>query len=49
MTDIQHQLLQMIARVAQALGPELGERMAFVGGATTGLLLTCLLYTSRCV
>ncbi|MEO9332649.1 hypothetical protein [Ectopseudomonas guguanensis] len=40
MTDIQHQLLQMIARVAQALGPELGERMAFVGGATTGLLLT---------
>lgn len=38
--NIQHELIQMIARVAQALGPELCERMAFVGGATTGLLLT---------
>lgn len=38
--NIQHELIQMIARVAQALGSELCEKMAFVGGATTGLLLT---------
>lgn len=32
--------LQMLEFVAIALGPELCERMAFVGGCTTGLLLT---------
>lgn len=30
----------MLRQVAQALGPELRERVAFVGGCTTGLLLT---------
>lgn len=34
------QLKAMISDVAQALGPELCSQMAFVGGATTGLLLT---------
>ncbi|GAB3373962.1 MULTISPECIES: nucleotidyl transferase AbiEii/AbiGii toxin family protein [Azotobacter] len=38
--NIQHELIQMISRVARALGPELCEKMAFVGGVTTGLLLT---------
>ncbi|TVP61269.1 MAG: hypothetical protein EA349_00465 [Halomonadaceae bacterium] len=30
----------MVAQVAEALGPDLREKMAFVGGCTTGLLLT---------
>lgn len=36
----QHILLQMIMRVAEALGPQLRTEMAFVGGVTTSLLLT---------
>ncbi|WP_319784457.1 hypothetical protein [Oceanisphaera sp. IT1-181] len=32
--------LKMLELVARALGPELCEQMAFVGGCTTGLLLT---------
>lgn len=36
---MKHYLL-MITRVAEALGPELLQEMAFVGGCTTGLLLT---------
>lgn len=35
-----HTLVQMTARVADALGPELCQEMAFVGGVTTGFLLT---------
>ena len=35
-----HTLVQMTARVADALGPELCQDMAFVGGVTTGFLLT---------
>lgn len=31
---------QMIRTVAEALGPDLCKQMAFVGGSTTGLLLT---------
>jgi len=31
---------EMIKTVAEALGPELCSKMAFVGGSTTGLLLT---------
>ena len=30
----------MLRRVAEALGEELREQVAFVGGCTTGLLLT---------
>lgn len=30
----------MIAKVATAMGPELLDKVAFVGGCTTGLLLT---------
>lgn len=33
-------LKEMICKVAHALGPELCEDMTFVGGCTTGLLLT---------
>jgi predicted nucleotidyltransferase len=36
----QHILAQMIVQVADALGESLCEQMAFVGGVTTGLLLT---------
>ncbi|MGO2090191.1 MAG: hypothetical protein ACTH2P_11335 [Oceanisphaera sp.] len=32
--------LKMLELVAEALGPDLCEKMAFVGGCTTGLLLT---------
>lgn len=32
--------LVMLRRVAEALGPDLREQVAFVGGCTTGLLLT---------
>ena len=32
--------LRMITWVAEALGPDLLPEMAFVGGCTTGLLLT---------
>lgn len=32
--------IYMIKTVAEALGPELCQRMAFVGGSTTGLLIT---------
>ncbi len=35
--DIQQ---HMLARVAQALGPDLLPDVAFVGGCTTGLLMT---------
>lgn len=35
-----HTLVQMTARVAEALGPDLCQEMAFVGGVTTGFLLT---------
>lgn len=35
-----HTLIQMTARVAEALGPDLCQKMAFVGGVTTGFLLT---------
>jgi predicted nucleotidyltransferase len=31
---------EMLLKVARALGPELLEKMAFVGGSTTGLLIT---------
>lgn len=34
------ELKAMLTRVAQALGPELCSQMTFVGGCTTGLLLT---------
>jgi predicted nucleotidyltransferase len=40
MADINRQLLEMIAAVARALGPDLCARTAFVGGVTTGLLVT---------
>lgn len=33
-------LQAMLCRVAQALGPDLRQQMTFVGGCTTGLLLT---------
>lgn len=33
-------LQDMLERVATALGPELCQQMTFVGGCTTGLLLT---------
>jgi predicted nucleotidyltransferase len=33
-------LQEMLERVASALGPELCQQMTFVGGCTTGLLLT---------
>lgn len=36
-TEIQN---EMLLRVARALGPELLEQVTFVGGCTTGLLLT---------
>jgi len=37
---IYNQLLEMIITVAQALGDEMLNEVAFVGGCTTGLLLT---------
>ena len=40
MADINQRLLDMIMAVAQALGPDICKRTAFVGGATTGLLVT---------
>ena len=40
MADASPHLLHMIEEVAKALGPELCARTAFVGGATTGLLVT---------
>lgn len=40
MADANPQLLAMIEAVAKALGPELCARTAFVGGVTTGLLVT---------
>ena len=33
-------LQKMLEQVAKALGPELCQQMTFVGGCTTGLLLT---------
>ena len=33
-------LQRMLENVAKALGPELCQQMTFVGGCTTGLLLT---------
>lgn len=35
-----HVQLDMLRQVAEALGPELREQVTFVGGCTTGLLLT---------
>lgn len=35
-----HVQLDMLQQVAEALGPELREQVTFVGGCTTGLLLT---------
>lgn len=40
MADVNQRLLDMIMTVAQAPGPDLWKRTAFVGGATTGLLVT---------
>ncbi|MCD9467052.1 hypothetical protein [Photobacterium iliopiscarium] len=38
--DTFNQLKEMIVKVATALGPDILSRTAFVGGVTTGLLLT---------
>ncbi len=40
MSENQRMLLEMLACVAEALGPELREQVAFVGGCTTALLIT---------
>ncbi len=40
MPDISAQLFAMIEAVATALGPDLRQRTAFVGGVTTGLFVT---------
>lgn len=40
MSNVFQQLEKMLESVALALGDELRERMAFVGGCTTGLLVT---------
>lgn len=40
MADANPQLLKMIEDVAKALGPDICARTAFVGGVTTGLLVT---------
>lgn len=40
MVDANPRLLEMIEAVAKALGPDLCARTAFVGGVTTGLLVT---------
>jgi predicted nucleotidyltransferase len=40
MSNAYNKLLEMIATVASALGEEMLEEVAFVGGCTTGLLLT---------
>lgn len=40
MSNAYNKLLEMIATVAGALGEEMLEEVAFVGGCTTGLLLT---------
>jgi len=37
---ISESLALMIKRVAEALGPEMLSKLAFVGGCTTGLLMT---------
>lgn len=40
MTGVQGQLLEMLVRVADALGDDLRERLVFVGGCTTALFIT---------
>lgn len=40
MTTVKGQLLHMLKTVAEALGPELRERLVFVGGCTTALFIT---------
>jgi len=40
MTATTSVLQLMLERVARALGPDLCQQMTFVGGGTTGLLLT---------
>lgn len=40
MTTVKGQLLQMLQKVAEALGDELRERLVFVGGCTTALFIT---------
>ena len=40
MTNIPERLIEMIKLVANALGPDMLNETAFVGGCTTGLLLT---------
>jgi predicted nucleotidyltransferase len=40
MVDNYNRLREMIVTVARALGPDLLQEVAFVGGCTTGLLLT---------
>jgi len=38
--SLYEQQWQMLVEVAQALGPELRQKVVFVGGCTTGLLVT---------
>ena len=40
MTSNRTMMLQMLEAVAEALGDELREQVAFVGGCTTVLLIT---------
>lgn len=40
MTSVSRQLLDMLQTVAEALGPDLRQRLVFVGGSTTALLIT---------
>ncbi|CRM04638.1 hypothetical protein [Pseudomonas sp. 24 E 13] len=40
MTSNRTMMLQMLEEVAEALGEELCEQVAFVGGCTTALLIT---------
>ncbi len=41
-------LQAMLCLVAKALGPDLCQQMTFVGGCTTGLLLTDDYTVSKC-
>ncbi len=40
MTSVSRQLLDMLQTVAEALGPDLRQRLVFVGGSTTALFIT---------
>lgn len=40
MTEIREQLLEMLKAVATSLGHDLRNRLVFVGGCTTALLIT---------